>query len=205
MEVTINRFWSIDDDEGLSRASILLKRPRVDAQISHYVFDYTWTKILSPKKLMQKGDYSFTLYFDVMNETHKFFYDSIYNTDTVKFHPAYRNRKYNGMTTTEVSISCKCNLFDEQITPEVYAGFVYDMFGSYFVEAFKKVSKEELDTGKQKMDFSEINKFPFPASFDSQKYSGDSGGVEKRVVNFVVDESSDAFMFRETYIAHYGF
>lgn len=29
MEVTISRFWSIDD-EGLSRASILFKRPRVD-------------------------------------------------------------------------------------------------------------------------------------------------------------------------------
>ncbi|SDD26762.1 hypothetical protein [Niabella drilacis] len=136
MEVTISRFWSINDDDGISRAAVLLKRSRVDAQVSRYIFDYIWTHILAQKKLMQKGNYAFTLFFDVIRKTHRFFYDSIYNTDTVKFHPAGRNRKYNGVRTTEVSISCNCNLFDELITPGVYAGLVYDMFREVYIAQY---------------------------------------------------------------------
>ena len=55
------------------------------------------------------------------------------------------------------------------------------------------------------MDIDTINQFPFPASFDAQQYSGDNGRVEKRMVNFVVDETSEAFMFRDKYLEHYGF
>ncbi|MFD2921486.1 hypothetical protein ACFS6H_17290 [Terrimonas rubra] len=205
MKVTIERFWSINDDEGMSRAAILFKRPRVDGQIANLVFDFIHTHLLLPKKLMQKGNYEFTLYFDTIRKTHKFFYDSVYNTDTVKFKPAFRDRKYKGITTKEVSIFGYSNHFNELITPAEYAHLVYDMFGSYLVESFKKISKEELDSAKQQMDFEAINQFPFPASFDAQQYSGDSGGVEKQIVNFVVDESSEAFMFRDKYIEHYGF
>lgn len=203
MEITINRFWSINDDEGLSRASILLKRPRVNGQIANLVFDFIWTNVLTPKKLIQKGNYQFTLYFDTIRSTHKYFYDSVYNTDTVKFKPAFRDRKYKGVTTKEVSIFCYSNAFNELITPTEYANFVYDMFGSYLVESFKKITKEELDSIKPQMDFEAINQFPFPASFDAQKYSGDNGSVEKRIVNFVVDESSEAFVFRDKYLEHY--
>ncbi|WP_433862759.1 hypothetical protein [Sphingobacterium thalpophilum] len=204
MEVTISRFWSIDDDEGLSRASILFKRPRVDGQIANLVFDFIWANVLTPKKLMQKGNYDFTLYFDTIRSTHKFFYDSVYNTDTVKFRPAFKDRQLNGVTTKEVSIFGYSNRFNELITPLEYANLVYDMFGSYLVETFKKITKVELDSIKSQMDIDAINQFPFPASFDAQQYSGDNGRVEKRMVNFVVDETSEAFMFRDRYLEHYG-
>ncbi|OCA77149.1 hypothetical protein BBI01_01415 [Chryseobacterium artocarpi] len=205
MEVTINRFWSIEDDEGMSRASILVKRPRVDWQVAYLVFDFIYANILAPKKLMQRGNYAFTLYFDTIRSTHKYFYNSVYNTDTAKFHPAFRDRKYKGIATKEISIFCSSNTFNELITPIEYANLVYDMFGSYLVESSKKITKSELDSIKLKMDVKAINQFPFPASFDAQKYSGDSGGVEKRVVNFVVDETSEAFMFRDKYLEHYEF
>lgn len=79
------------------------------------------------------------------------------------------------------------------------------MFGSYLVETFKKITRAELDSIKSQMDIDTINQFPFPASFDAQQYSGDNGKVEKRIVNFVVDETSEAFMFRDKYLEHYGF
>ncbi|HTG57533.1 MAG TPA: hypothetical protein VL943_14750 [Niabella sp.] len=204
MKVTISRFWSINDDEGMSRASILFKRPRVDGQIASLVFKFIWTNVLTPKKMMQKGKYAFTLDFDTIRSTHKFFYDSVYNTDTVKFHPAFRNRKHKGVTTKEVSIACYSNVFNEYITPVEYANLVYDMFGSYLVESSLKLTKKELDDIKPQMDMEAINRFPFPASFDAQQYSGDSGGVDKRIVNFVVDETSEAFIFRDKYLEHYG-
>ncbi|MFC7348322.1 hypothetical protein ACFQO9_16505 [Chryseobacterium zhengzhouense] len=205
MEITIKRFWSNDDDEGIPRSSILLKRPRVDGKIADYIFDFIWKNVLTPKKIMQKGNYEFTLYFDVIRKTHKFFYNSIYNTDNIKFHPAFRDRKLNGQITKEVSIFGYSDRFNELITPTEYANLVYDMFGSYLVENFKKLSKKELEDNKQKMDYDAINKFPFPASFDAQNYSGDNGSVEKRIVNFVVDETSEAFVYKDKYIGYYGF
>lgn len=205
MNVTISRFWSHNDDEGNTRAVIFFKRPRVDGRIADYVFGYIREKVLDPKKLMQKGDYAFTLYFDVIRKRHVFFYDSVYNTDAEKFHPAFRDRKYNGSKVREISIACYSNALNETITPTEYAKLVYDMFASYFVENLKKTSKEEFDRFKYGMDFDVINAFPFPAPFDAQNYSGDNGSVEKRVVNFVVDEASEAYVYKDAYIAHYGF
>jgi len=153
---------------------------------------------------MQKGNYEFTLYFGAVRKTHKFFYNSIYNTDTIKFKPVFKDRKLNGITIKEVSVFGYSDKFNELITPIEYANLVYDMFGSYLVENFKKLSKEELDNNKQKMDYDAINKFPFPASFDAQNYSSDNGRVEKRIVNFIVDETSEAFVYKDKYIEYYG-
>ncbi|VTR50029.1 hypothetical protein [Sphingobacterium thalpophilum] len=123
MEVTISRFWSIDDDEGLSRASILFKRPRVDGQIANLVFDFIWANVLTPKKLMQKGNYDFTLYFDTIRSTHKFFYDSVYNTDTVKFRPAFKDRQLNGVTTKEVGYNVEVDPSAGHTDPSIKAFF----------------------------------------------------------------------------------
>ena len=44
------------------------------------------------------------------------------------------------------------------------------------------------------MNIDVVNQYSFLASFGAQDYGGDSGGVDKQMVNGIVDEATEAFM-----------
>ncbi|MBP1989614.1 hypothetical protein [Paenibacillus eucommiae] len=198
--MTISRFWSHEDeDDGICKPDIMFRRPRVDYRISEYIWSFLESKLLLPKKILQKNSMAITLFMRPINKHHKFFYDSAYNTETKKFHPAMRGSKLK-----DISISCSYNGFNEKMPPAEYADIVYDMYCSFLVDSFKKITKEECDELKGMLDFDVIHSFEFPATFDNQKYSGDGGGYGGRTVNWIVDEKAIPYNYRETYINQFG-
>lgn len=198
--ITISRFWSHEDeDDGICKPEIMFRRPRVDYRISEYIWSFLESNLLMKKKILQKNNMAITLFMGPINKRHKFFYDSAYNTETKKFHPAMRGGKLK-----DISISCRYHGFNEKMSPVEYGDIVYDMYCSFLVDSFKKISKEECDELKGMLDFDLIHSFEFPAIFDNQKYSADGGGYGGRAVNGIVDEKAVPYNYREAYINHFG-
>lgn len=198
--ISISCFWSHENEEdGIWKPEILFKRPRIDYRVSEYVWNFIEINLLIPKKLLQKNSLTMTLYFAPINIKHKFFYGSVYNTETQKFEPTIRGNKLKS-----IRIFCDYNGFTETMTPTEYANIIFDMYCSMLVDNFKKITKEECDELKTKMDFNIINSFEFPASFDNQKYSGDEGGYGGRSNNGIPDPKAIPYYFREVYLKHYG-
>lgn len=191
MEITINRYWSNDNN-----AELLCKRPRVDYRISEYLFDFINRNILVKKKIMQSGKYDITLFMSIYNPEH--FYDEtyIYNTDKTKFHVSVYKLK--------MSVFCNSLLFNSKITPSEYADIVYDMFALYLLCRYKKLTKEIFDEAKKNLDYDCINSFEFPAQFDNQKYILDEGSVGIGNVRYDNEKkewiSDRIFTLREEYL-----
>ncbi|QQT26892.1 hypothetical protein [Sphingobacterium spiritivorum] len=197
--ISVKRFWShTDENDGIDKPEIMFKRPRVDYRISEYVWEFIETNILAPKKLLQKNSLNITLFPGPIKKSHKFFYGSVYDTESIKFRPSLRGSKLK-----EISISCSYNGFTETMSPMEYASIVYDMYCSFIVDNFKKITKEECDELKIRMNPELINSFEFPASFENQKYSGDGGGYGGRSVNFVPDPNAKPYNYKEAYLEHY--
>ena len=57
----------------------------------------------------------------------------------------------------------------ESITPREYADLLFDGIGAALVFNFKRLKREELDGLKPKIDWSMVESFPFPASFEEQQ------------------------------------
>lgn len=199
-KISISRFWSQEDEEDeIWKPEILFKRPRIDYRISEYVWNFIEINLLVPKKVFQKNSLTLTLYLTPINIKHKFFYGTVYDTETQKFYPSIRGNKLKS-----ISIFCNYNGFTETMKPTEYANIIFDMYCSMLVENFKKITKEECDELKTKMDFNIVNSFQFPASFDNQKYSGDEGGYGGRSINGIPDTKAFPYYFREVYLKHYG-
>lgn len=198
--ITISRFWSHEDeDDGISKPEIMFRRPRVDYRISEYIWSFLESNLLIQKRILQKNSMAITLFMGPIKKHHKFFYDSAYNTETKKFHPAMRGSKLK-----DISISCSYNGFNEKMSPAEYADIVYDMYCSFLVDSFKKITKEECDELKGMLDFDVIHSFEFPATFDNQKYSADGGGYGGRTVNGIVDEKAVPYNYQEAYMNQFG-
>ena len=65
----------------------------------------------------------------------------------------------------------------ESITSREYADLLFDGIGAALVFNFKRLKREELDGLKPKINWSMVESFPFPASFEEQQYIGDEGKI----------------------------
>ena len=54
---------------------------------------------------------------------------------------------------------------------------LFDGIGAALVFNFKRLKREEFDGLKPKIDWSIVDSFPFPASFEEQQYIGDEGKI----------------------------
>jgi hypothetical protein len=199
-KVFLKLSWShIDDDDGIDKPAKMFLRPRIDYRVSEYVWNFINDNLLAPKKVLSKNDLTFTLHLGKTNKKAKFHYNSEYNTDDKKFHPASQGSKAKW-----ISIFCSYDGFSETISPTEFAGLIYDMFCSFIIDNFKKITKTECDELKTGMDIDFINSFDFPAPFDNQRYSGDEGGYGGRMINFVPDERAIPYNYRESYLKHFG-
>ena len=159
----ISRLWDIMDFEDKLDIKLLYKRPRVDYRISEYVFDYINKNVLEPNKLVLDGNYeicsSFTFY---DNERFKYFDDTSFDTEDTKYSISkISNRTENGKKYKNISISCYSIELTENIKPKDYANIVYDMIGAFFVNKYKKITKQTMDNNKVGMDYGFIEKFKY--------------------------------------------
>jgi hypothetical protein len=147
-KVSLKLSWShIDDDDGIDKPAKMFLRPRIDYRVSEYVWNFINDNLLAPKKVLSKNDLTFTLHLGKTNKKAKFHYNSEYNTDDKKFHPASQGSKAKW-----ISIFCSYDGFSETISPTEFAGLIYDMFCSFIIDNFKKITKTECDELKTGMD-----------------------------------------------------
>lgn len=205
MNFEIHRFWSLNDSDNNPNPEVLFKRPRIDYRISEFIFSFLFEYYLNPKKLMISGNYRFTLYFDELKPESKFTHDSIFNTNETTFFPYCSIISENGIKITEIGIFCNSKFISEKIKPIDYSKLVYNMFASYLIEKYKKINFEELINLRDKINYSEIEKFEFPAKFENQKYSGDEGKFAGKYINGILDKSIKPFSIKTEYLNKYKY
>ena len=93
----------------------------------------------------------------------------------------------------------------ENITPREYADLLFDGIGAALVFNFKRFKREEFDELKSKINWSMVESFPFPASFEEQQYIGDEGKIHvyswdgRQETNLV-----GPYSVRDLYLDHFG-
>jgi hypothetical protein len=186
--IKITRWWWSKNPVDLKfDVEIVRKRPRIDYRISEYVFEYVNKNILLPYKLMKVENYMVFLALDTFDiKRHNYLpYISSYNTNTTKISTEFIDCKAdNGKEYVTIHIQCNSLEFNEYIKPIDYANIVYDMFSDCLVRGFRKKNKdikEIADNHRKGMDYTFIEKFEYPASFENQKYLYDTDEGYERV------------------------
>ena len=93
----------------------------------------------------------------------------------------------------------------ENITPREYADLLFDGIGAALVFNFKRLKREKFDGLKTKIDWSIVESFHFPASFEDQQYIGDGGKIH--VHSWDDRQKTDhvgPYWVRELYLEHFG-
>jgi hypothetical protein len=203
MNKELNRLWQIRGSDLESRLEMLYKRPRIDYRISEYVFEYIEKHILEPNKSRisyNSIDLSFVFLYN-KDEKIDFCHliDSVYNTENTKYDWDDHSEKTRSGTYRFLHLFCYSTEMNENIKPIEYANIVYDMIGAYVTN--KKITKEIMDKFKIGMDYTYIERFKYPASFEDQKYDDD-----ERNSDFVklLSPETDGIKIKEDYIKHYG-
>jgi len=201
-QVDILRVW--DDSEKVIEQ--LYKRPRINYRVSEYIFDFINEKLLAPKKVMQKGHYLICLSFSLYNPAvHKFYEDNPYNTNITKLSSCITNRTIKEQKYKEVFITGRSVLFTEKITPKEYASLIYDMYATFLLNQFRKITRQELDSLKKELDYTYIESFEYPASFKDQEYINDDGIIHYKWYNAnneIIEIGP--FNVEELYSKHFG-
>ena len=198
--VEINRIWlNVDTD---TNKITLFSRPRVSIRVDEYIWRLIEKHIVKPHKLMrsEKHKYLLKIAFDRFDPVrHRYYPLSSYNgllREGVK--PDNANGWYpredfadseerttwfspdkiwtnSGNKVLDVNIDA-ANV-SENITPREYADLLFDGIGAALVFNFKRFKREEFDELKSKINWSMVESFPFPASFEEQQYIGDEGKI----------------------------
>ena len=82
---------------------------------------------------------------------------------------------------------------------------LFDGIGAALVFNFKRLKREEFDGLKPKIDWSMVESFPFPASFEEQQYIGDEGKIH--VYSWDGQQETTLvgpYSVRELYLDHFG-
>jgi len=155
----------------------LLSRPRVSHKVSEYVFDFINENLLKPNKVLQSDKYVYILTLTFSFEIPKtrkfpFPYTSPFATPARLYFPQ------NGYRTFEkvekwATLAVMADDIDETISPYEYAKVVFIMLADFLLYNYKKFDKKIFDELILKLDKNYIERFPFPAAFDEQKYSLD--------------------------------
>ena len=226
--VEINRVWlSVDTD---TNRITLFGRPRVSIRVDEYIWSFIEENIVKPHKIMQSKNYDYMLKiaFDRFDPVrHRYYPLSPYNgslRESVKpdsangWYPredfADSEERTTWFSPDKIWMNCGDKVLDvnidaanvnENINPREYAGLLFDGIGAALVFNFKRLKREEFDGLKPKIDWSMVESFPFPASFEDQQYIGDEGKIhvyswDGRQETTLVGPYS----VRELYLEHFG-
>ena len=226
--VEINRVWlNVDTD---TNKITLFGRPRVSIRVDEYIWSLIEEHIVKPHKLMrsEKHRYLLKTSFDRFDPVrHRYYPLSPYNgqlREGVKpdsangWYPredfADAEERATWFSPDKIWTNCGNKVLDvnidaanvsESITPREYADLLFDGIGAALVFNFKRLKCEEFDGLKPKIDWSMVESFPFPASFEEQQYIGDEGKIhvyswDGRQETTLVGPYS----VRELYLEHFG-
>lgn len=149
----------------------LLTRPRVSHKVSEYVFEFINDNLLKPSKVMQSDKYvyrlTFCFSFSIPKRT--FPYTSPFATSTRLFFSQRGFRRFEKIEQW-ATMMVIANDMDQTIAPFEYATVVFKMFDDFLLKNYKKIDKQTLDALLLKLDRQYIEAFPFPASFEDQRY-----------------------------------
>jgi len=227
--VEIHRVWLNVDTEDNYKIT-LLSRPRVSIHVDEYIWNFIEENIVKPHKLMrsEKHGYTLSIAFDSFNpKRHRYFSFSPYNgplregvkTDsetgryfredfadgkerTTWFSP---NKIWTNCGDKVLNVNITAANVSENITPREYADLLFDGIGAALVFNFKRLKRQEFDGLKPKIDWSIVESFPFPASFEEQQYIGDGGKIH--VWSWDGQKETTLvgpYSVRELYLEHFG-
>lgn len=198
--VEINRVWlNVDTD---NNKITLFDRPRVSIRVDEYIWSLIEEHIVKPHKLMrsEKHKYLLKISFDRFDPVrHQYYPLSPYNgslregvkpDSTNGWYPcedfANAEERTTWFSPDKIWTNCGNKVLDvnidaanvsESITPREYADLLFDGIGAALVFNFKKLKREEFDGLKPKINWSVVERFPFPATFEDQQYIGDEGKI----------------------------
>ena len=226
--VEINRVWlNVDTD---NNKITLFDRPRVSIRVDEYIWSLIEEHIVKPHKLMrsEKHKYLLKISFDRFDPVrHRYYPLSPYNgtlREGVKldsangWYPredfANAEERTTWFSPDKIWTNCGNKVLDvnvdaanvsESITPREYADLLFDGIGAALVFNFKRLKREEFDGLKPKINWSVVERFPFPAPFEDQQYIGDEGKIhvyswDGRQETTLVGPYS----VRELYLEHFG-
>lgn len=224
----LHRVWlNVDPD---NNEITLFGRPRVSIHVDEYIWGLIEEHIVKPHKIMrsEKHGYLLKIAFDRFDPArHRFYPLSPYNgplREGVRPDSAngwYPREAFAGaeerttwFSPDEIWTNCGNRVLDvnidaahvsEYITPREYADLLFDGIGAALVFNFKRLKREELDRLKSRIDWSMVERFPFPAPFEEQQYIGDEGEIHvyswdgRQETNLV-----GPYSVRELYREHFG-
>ena len=145
--------------------------PKISFKVRDYVWSYIFENLLKPKKILIDNKYSYriTLTLEKYNpDKHKYSTDSPFNTSSTKFRP---EPKFNTQGSLKFAlVGVVSDKLSSDISPTDYANIIYDAFGAFLIVISKKVTKEEFDELKNKLDYNYINSLPHPATIDECRF-----------------------------------
>ena len=226
--VEINRVWlNVDTD---TNKITLFSRPRVSIHVDEYIWSLIEEHIVKPHKLMRSEKHKYLLKiafgrFDPVR--HQYYPLSPYNGPLLEgvkpdsangWYPredfADSEERTTWFSPDKIWTNCGNKVLDvnidaanvsESITPREYADLLFDGIGAALVFNFKRLKREELDGLKLKIDWSVVERFPFPAPFEDQQYIGDEGKIHvyswdgRQETNLV-----GPYSVRDLYLDHFG-
>ena len=226
--VEINRVWlNVDTD---TNKITLFSRPRVSIRVEEYIWSLIEEHIVKPHKLMRSEKHKYLLKiafgrFDSVR--HRYYPLSPYNgplregvkSDSANgWYPredfADAEERTTWFSPDKIWTNCGNKVLDvnidaanvsESITPREYADLLFDGIGAALVFNFKRLKREEFDGLKPKIDWSMVESFPFPASFEEQQYIGDEGKIH--VYSWDGQQETTLvgpYSVRELYLDHFG-
>ena len=199
--VEIHRVWLNVDTENNNKIT-LFGCPRVSIHVDEYIWNLIEENIVKPHKLMrsEKHGYMLKIAFDRFDPVrHRYYPLSPYNGPLRKcvkpdsasgWYPredfADAEEHTTWFSPNKIWTNCGNKVLDvdidsanvsESITPREYADLLFDGIGAALVLNFKRLKREEFDALKSKINWSIVESFPFPASFEDQQYIGDGGKI----------------------------
>ena len=175
--ISIYQNWDFDyhSDDYAPSILLLLNHPRINYNVSKYIFSYIKKKILDKYEIViQEVNHEILITFNMYNKKRKKLYlkQSPYNKVDIKYDydifTGDRNISKNKKEICYVRMNSIILYYyskniDVNMTSREYADIVYDMFGSYLINVYNCITKEIMDKNKIGMNYKYIDKFNHPS------------------------------------------
>lgn len=148
----------------------LINRPRVSWEVLRYVMEIIYDEVLAPRKILKNNKYSYEFGLILGSQEDP-------NKET-SYYPSFRISTTSGIKHATVGVFS--HRLNSKTQPHEMAEFAIEALIRLFSVNFKKVSIEDADLLKKKLDLNKINSFKFPAPFEDQNYIGDNDPEVKR-------------------------
>ncbi len=140
-----------------------LKRPKVSYKIREYIEGFFLNVVLREKKIIVNTKWNTLLQMSFFIDANEDYIISLppstYKNESIKAYP--------------IMISYTSRIDKAKNINVEFAMILYEAVTEFLVTHFKKVSKEELEELKVKLDVNYLSSIIYPAPFNEQRFVGD--------------------------------